>query len=397
MQDDPTPGSRLRDAPAWLMLRRRARYALLATGVAACAAATVVEPRAAASSASQVWPPFVLVTGLLLVGMVADADGVFLAMGTRASRLPGGGLTLFLALLLLVAATTAVLNLDTAVVFLTPILIQAARERRLDERPFLYGSVFMVNAASLLLPGANLTNLLVLSGEHVSGGLFALRMLPASLSAIAITAAVLVVWFYRPLRARSRPVAIAPRRLRLGLGLLGTGVAAALVIALRAPALPVLAVGLALAGVAVLRRQVRPAVILGVVNPAVLCGLFGVAVGLGALARVWTAPQSLLSSAGRWGTAAIGAAASVAVNNLPAAVLFAPHMPPHPRALLLGLNLGPSLAVTGSLSAVLWMQVARRAEATPNARTYSLIGIVLAPLSIAAALALTLVFAPAGF
>jgi arsenical pump membrane protein len=169
------------------------------------------------------------------------------------------------------------------------------------------------------------------------------------------------------------------------------------VIALRAPALPVLAVGLALAGVAVLRRQVRPAVILGVVNPAVLCGLFGVAVGLGALARVWTAPQSLLSSAGRWGTAAIGAAASVAVNNLPAAVLFAPHMPPHPRALLLGLNLGPSLAVTGSLSAVLWMQVARRAEATPNARTYSLIGIVLAPLSIAAALALTVVFAPAGF
>jgi arsenical pump membrane protein len=41
----------------------------------------------------------------------------------------------------------------------------------------------------------------------------------------------------------------------------------------------------------------------------------------------------------------------VIVNNLPAAVLLTPHAPPHPRALLIGLNLGPSLAVTGSLSA----------------------------------------------
>jgi len=100
---------------------------------------------------------------------------------------------------------------------------------------------------------------------------------------------------------------------------------------------------------------------------------------------------------GRWGTAAIGAAASVAINNLPAAVLLAPHATAHPRALLLGLDLGPGLAVTGSLSAVLWMQIARRAGAQPSARTYSLIGIVLVPASIATALVLTLALAPQGF
>ena len=75
----------------------------------------------------------------------------------------------------------------------------------------------------------------------------------------------------------------------------------------------------------------------------------------------------------------------MAVNNLPAAVLLAPHRPAHPEGLLLGLNLGPNLAVTGSLSALLWYQAARRVGARPWARTYSRIGLV--PLSIAAALA----------
>ena len=385
------------DGPARAILRGRAGYVLLAVGAAASAAAVLAAPRAAAASASQVWPPFVLVAGLLLVGILADADGLFLALGSRASSLPGGGLVLFLMLLLLVAATTALLNLDTAVVFLTPILLQAARERGLEELPFLYGSVFMVNAGSLFLPGANLTNLLVLSGQHVPGSIFAWRMLPASLGATAVTAAVLVVWFRHPLRAIPQPVAARPAPVRLGLGVLGTGVAAALVIALPAPALPVLGVGVFLTGLAVLRRRLRPSAVIAVVHPALLCGLCGFAVAVGALTRVWGAPQDLLHSNGRWGTAAIGAAASVAINNLPAAVLLAPHATAHPRALLLGLDLGPGLAVTGSLSAVLWMQIARRAGAQPSARTYSLIGIVLVPASIATALVLTLALAPQGF
>src|SRR6059058_4345402 len=113
------------------------------------------------ASAKQAWPPFVLVAGLLLIGAVAAAEGLFEALGARLARAPIGASALLLALLALVAIVTAVLNLDTAVVFLTPVLVHAARTRHLDERPFLYGSVFMANAASLVLPGSNLTNLLV--------------------------------------------------------------------------------------------------------------------------------------------------------------------------------------------------------------------------------------------
>ena len=105
------------------------------------------------ASARQAWPPFVLVPGLLLIGAVAADEGLFEALGAQLARTRLGARSLFLALLALVAIVTAVLNLDTSVVFLTPVLVHAARRRSLDERPFLYGSVFMANAASLLLPG----------------------------------------------------------------------------------------------------------------------------------------------------------------------------------------------------------------------------------------------------
>jgi arsenical pump membrane protein len=60
--------------------------------------------------------------------------------------------------------------------------------------------------------------------------------------------------------------------------------------------------------------------------------------------------------------------------------------PAHPRALLLGLDLGPNLAVSGSLSAVLWLQVARAAGAKPSVVRYSLLGLALVPLSLTLAL-----------
>lgn len=54
------------------------------------------------------------------------------------------------------------------------------------------------------------------------------------------------------------------------------------------------------------------------------------------------------------GWAVVGALGAVVVNNLPAAVLLSANAPPHARFLLIGLNIGPNLAVTGSLSALIW-------------------------------------------
>src|SRR5919199_132451 len=147
------------------------------------------------TSAAQSWPPFVLVAGLLLIGAVAADEGLFEALGARLARTCLGPRNLLLALLALVAIVTAILNLDTSVAFLTPVLVHAARRRGLDERPFLYGSVFMSNAASLLLPGSNLTNLLVLQEAGQRGPGYARQMSPAWLAACAITAAFVAVAF----------------------------------------------------------------------------------------------------------------------------------------------------------------------------------------------------------
>jgi arsenical pump membrane protein len=327
------------------------------------------------ASAVQVWPPFVLVAGLLLIGSVAAADGLFETIGTRLARAPLRPHALLLVLLGLVAVVTAVLNLDTSVVFLTPVLVHAARGRGLDERPFLYGSVFMANSASLLLPGSNLTNLLVLRHDQISGAAFAVRMLPAWLVACTLTAAFLAL-AYRledgANHARSGPP------LRLGLGAAATLTAATLVLLLPNAALPVLALGLAATGL----RRLRPRVDL-----RLLALLFALTIALGTLARAWNGPTQLLDSSGQCATAAIAALGSLLVNNLPAAVLFSSQPPPHPRALLLGLDLGPNLAVTGSLSAFLWLQAARNVNADASIKTFTKLGALLVPLTLAGALA----------
>jgi arsenical pump membrane protein len=329
-----------------------------------------------------VWPAFALVTGLLLIGVVAEQDGLFAAAGARLARLPVGPRVLFLVLLALVALVTAVLNLDTSVFFVTPVAVHLARTRGITEAPFLYGVVFMSNAASLFLPGSNLTNLIVLHHERVSGAAFFLRMWPAAVAAVVSTAAVLLVLFRRGL-AEEHDGRDGVVRAQLRVGAAAVVVATVLVLVLPAPALPVLLVGAA----AVLLARTRQARVLAAVDVRVLGLLFALAVALGTLGRWWSGPHSLVDSLGRWPDAALGAGASILVNNLPAAVLLTPAPPHHARALLLGLNLGPNLAVSGSLSALLWLRVARSIGARPSIGTYSAIGLVVVPVSLAAALA----------
>jgi len=340
-------------------------------------------------AAGQVWPAFVLVAGLLLVGVVAEEDGLFAAAGGALARAPGGTRRLYALALALVAAVTAVLNLDTSVFFLTPVLLHLARARGVDETPFLYGAVFMSNAASLFLPGSNLTNLIALHGEQVSGAEFLTRMWAAATASTVVTAVILTVVFRAELG--SAPTTRANGvRLHVGIGLAAVAAATVLVLVLANPALPVLATGVA-AGAA---RRVAWTRLAAAVDLRVLGGLFVVAVALGTLGRAWSGPAALLGHLGRVGTAVGGAVAALCVNNLPAAVLLTPHPPAHARALLLGLNLGPNLAVTGSLSAFLWLRVARGLGARPSARVYSRFGAVLVPASLAAALAALWLAAP---
>jgi arsenical pump membrane protein len=336
-------------------------------------------------AAEQAWPPFVLVTGLLLIGAVVEADGLFAAVGLRIERIGGGPVTLLASLLGLEAVVTAVLNLDTAVVFLTPIILHAARQRGCDERPFLYGALFVANGASLLLPGSNLTNLIVLAHERFSGSDFARAMvLPWLIVVVATIGFVAVV--YRPRFENGTLEPIPP--FHIGLGFAATIAATGLILALHNAAVPVLVVGIVVVAIC----HVRPTLDLHI-----LVSLFALAVALGTLARRWDGPASLVGQLGGVGAAVVGALGSVLVNNLPAATLLSAQKPPHPLPLLIGLNLGPNLAFTGSLSAYLWYRSARAAGVQPSLKQLSLLGLALVPLTITAALLALRIGDPSGF
>lgn len=368
------------------VLRAHGRWILCGAGLIAIAVAVALSPADTGAAAGQDWPPFVLVSGLLLVGLVSERDGLFLAAGQQLARRARNGVLLYAGAVLLIAVVTALLNLDTSVAFLTPVFVYTARSRGEGEAPLLYACILLSNAGSLILPGSNLTNLIVLGHVHLSGGAFFSKMAAAGVTSVLVTAVVIALRHHGELRADAAPDG-AVERPRLGVGLAAVVAATVLVVVLPDAALPVAAVGV-IALVARMRPWRSAAQgALEVLGLPVLVGLFGIAVGLGALGRAWSGPSALLTHLGSWATAAVAAASTVIVNNLPAASLLSARTPAHPFSLLVGLNIGPNLFVTGSLAWVLWWRSARTTNAKPSLAAAARLGAISAPLAIAAAMA----------
>ena len=361
------------------------RWPTALVGAAALLAAVAASPHAARAAAGQVWPPFVLVTGLLLVGLVADGDGLFAWAGRTLADVAPGGRSLFVGGCLTVAVVTAVLNLDTAVVFLTPVLVHAGRRTGRAGGPLVVACILVANASSLLLPGSNLTNLLVLGHLRLNGGQFLARTaLPWAL-AVLVTIAV-VACAGRHLDGRPERDGPAGPPVVVGLGAPAVVTATAAVLVLSDPALPVVAIGATAAGARLAAGRTGADDVGRTLGVPVLLALFGIAVALGALGRSWSGPSTLLAHLDAPGTAVVAAVASVLVNNLPAASLLAARTPPHPFALLLGLDVGPNLFVTGSLAWVLWWRTTRAAGLRPPTGRAVALGLVSAPLALAVGL-----------
>lgn len=361
---------------------------IVVLGLATLAISFGADGHAASAAADQVWPPFVLVTGLLLIGMVANDDGVFEWLGGWLTRIASRGPVVFAAAATVIVVVTAVLNLDTAVAFLTPVMIHTSRRRGDDDTPWLFGVLFLANAGSLWLPGSNLTNLIVLGHLHLTGAVFAARMWAPALGA-SLTAAIAVGVLGRRSLVTCH-VVDRPPPLSIGVGLAAVLAAMLAVLLLANPAVPVAGVGLAAVGWHLSRGRVQVRAVLGVVGPGALIGLFAVAVALGAIGRVWSGPSTMLAHADVVATAFVAAAATLVVNNLPAASILAARVPAHPFALLIGLNLGPNVAATGSLAWLLWWRSARNSGAAPSLMRASRWGALIAPLTIATAVSLLL-------
>ena len=290
--------------------------------------------------------------------------------------------------MLAVALVTAVLNLDTSVVFMTPVALHAARARRTDEVAFSYGTVLLSNAASLLLVGSNLTNLLVFASRGHSGSDFAHHMVGPWLVSVAATTLVVLAWRWRALGRADVATTEDHVRLRVGPGTAAVAFAVVAMLLLAQPAPWVFAVGLTVEVARVARGRTPWRSVVSVANPLTLAVLFLVAVAIGWFARATSVTDSLLVHSGAVVTVVAAGLTSLVINNLPAASLFSAHHVAHPFALLLGLDLGPNCAITGALSSLLWLRIVKREEFRPSIATYSAVGSVAAVLAAAGAIAL---------
>lgn len=350
---------------------RRIPAAGMAAGVAVVALVAGVVPGSAVGDAvDALAAPLAFLLLAVPLAVVLDELGFFAA----AASLVDGGRHLRLGLWVLAAAVTVLFNLDAAVVLLTPLYVRIAVRHHHDPLTLAFIPALMASLASTVLPVSNLTNLVVVERVDVGVGDFLVQVAPSAL------AAVVVGWFaYRraaPPTPTTEPAHEPPARgaLRVGVPvvvwlLVGFTVGERLGV----PAWAVAATAL-LAVVAVTRRVPWHAL---PVEPAVL------ALALGTLA-VAAAPSlrldGLFAIDGRVGEVAVfGAAAFGAnvMNNLPATVVALPSLDVHPErvwALLLGVNLGPLLWVTGALSTLLWQATMARLGHAVSARRYAAMG-----------------------
>jgi len=309
--------------------------------------------------------------GMMLLAELGRQFGVFdwLADWTL-TRAQGSSARLFRDLYLLGTVVTIFLSNDATAVVLTPAVLTVTRKARVHPLPYLFACAMIANAASFVLPISNPANLVLYGGHMPALFPWLQRFLLPSLASILATYFCLKACFQlgdSPAIPKQRTPLRGAGRLTLG-GILLTGLALLLVSALDYPlGLPTCLLGLLTTAVVLAATRTSPAPILKSVAWSALllvAGLFVLVESLSYTGAVTTLAASLPSSPLLAGS--LLAVACNCFNNLPVGLLTSLVVAAaHPSqrmvdSLLIGLDLGPNLAVTGSLATILWLAALRR-------------------------------------
>ncbi len=356
---------------------------------------------------------YLFLTGMMLLSEVARREGLFDWLAAYAVRHSAGSAKrLFLLVYLVGAVVTVFLSNDATAVVLTPAVFAAARAAKAEPLPYLFICAFIANAASFVLPISNPANL-VLYGGHTPPLLTWLAhfLLPSALSVAATLAALLLV--ERRCLRETIIAAIEQPKLSGGgrMAALGIGVTALVLLSASAAdwrlGLPTALAGICTMVVVQIRAKEAPWPMLRGVSWPVLplvAGLFVLVEGLrqtGVLAQL----SALLQHAAQASVQGTAAGAGVilalvcnAMNNLPAgliasSVAASAHVPQQVTdSLLIGVDLGPNLSVTGSLATLLWLTALRREGLQVSFAKFLMRGAVIMPPALLLALAGLLLF-----
>jgi len=351
---------------------------------------------------------YLFLAGMMLLAELARTEGLFDWVAALAARWARGAPSRLFGLVYLVGiVVTALLSNDATAVVLTPAVYAAARTARTDPLPYLLVCAFIANAASFLLPISNPANLVVFASHLPPLPVWLVNFLAPSLVAIIVTFFVLKATQRRSLSdAFASSVPLPP--LTRGAALAALGILLTAVALLWSSAaglelgLPTFAAGSSTTVVVLLLDRRSPWPILKGVSWGVIplvAGLFVLVAGLGRtglLGTVGSALQQLALRSGHGAALAAGAATAAAsnvMNNLPVALIAgsvgtgAQVSSQLKDAMLVGVDLGPNLSVTGSLATILWLIALRREQVRIDGLTFLRLGLLVMTPALLAALA----------
>jgi arsenical pump membrane protein len=341
----------------------------------------LISPRTALQAVQKGIDVYLFLIGMMIMSELARREGVFdwiAGHAVRASR--GSRKRLFILIYCAGALVTIFLSNDATAVVLTPAVLAAIKAAEAEPLPYLFICAFIANAASFVLPISNPANLVVYGRNLPPLGPWLLSFALPSTASILVTFLMLrwlsTKYLIGPVNTSvdGQPLSPAGRLTFYGIAFLAIVlmVASAFRLDLGAPAC---VSGLLVAAIISLRDHRTPRDIGKKIAWSVIplvAGLFVIVEALNG-AGALRAAITMLREMQTWPSLnrafvcafSIGLISNV-MNNLPSgliagtAVQAAGTTGVLRHAVLIGVDLGPNLSVSGSLATILWLIAIRR-------------------------------------
>lgn len=348
---------------------------------------------------------YLFLIGMMLLSELAREHGVFEWLSSIAIRSAGGSSTrLFTLVFGIGTLVTIFMSNDATAVVLTPAVLTAVRKAKVQPLPCLFGCAAIANAASFVLPISNPANLVVFHRDMPPLGNWLLWFGVPSLLSIAATYIVLRTIFRRDLAARIDVTASVEPLSGDGWFVLG-GIALTIAALLTASALglelglPTCLAALAVTGAVSIRSRRNPLRLYREISWGTLALVGGLFIlvdaieSIGALGATDAAlrwARGLAPASGALVTGFMVGVANNLVNNLPlgliagASVQAAQVKGLLANAVLIGVDLGPNLSVTGSLATILWLLALRKEKMDVTFWSFLRIGAIAMPVAMLA-------------
>jgi arsenical pump membrane protein len=355
--------------------------------------------------------------GMMLLSELAREHGVFDWLSSVAVRSARGSCTRLFALVYGVGTlVTIFMSNDATAVVLTPAILAAVRKAKVEPLPYLFVCALVANAASFVLPISNPANLVVFHDGMPPLAHWLLSFGVPSILSILSTYAIMR-WIFRNQLAQTIDHEVEENHLDGQARLVLAGLVAMILVLLTVSSLgkdlglPACLAALVITAVVSIKARSNPLKLAKEISWGTImlvAGLFimvDAVVSMGALkltqsALLWV--QQLAPVAGALITGSVVGVANNLVNNLPlgllaGATLHAAHIKGLiANAVLIGVDLGPNLSVTGSLATILWLLALRKEKLDVGFWKFLQVGALAMPvallLSVGSAILMHLIF-----